>query len=146
VCLRHVNCKHISRASNAPNDRSRDSPAPESHPRSPTHHNRSHARPLRHAATATSRPSPQLRARPLDRLHALERPFSRLRLALAHRGRTFRVHGARISKRRSTVPVESGDGYASGRNRGVQCQGKGYSDRPSRGQEIWRRVSPRSPL
>lgn len=75
----------------------------------PSHRN--DAWPHEHATTATSHPNPQLRARPVHRLHALERPLRRYRLALAHRRRVVRLHGARVPERRPAVLVESGDEY-----------------------------------
>lgn len=83
--------------------------------------NRSHARRRRHAAPATRRASPELRARPLDRLHDVEGSLHSQRLAFANRRRTFRVHGACVPERRSAVLVEPRVGHASWRDCGVQC-------------------------
>jgi hypothetical protein len=112
------------------------------HPhRVPLHPTRNHARSLRNAAAAAGCAGPKLCARPVHRLHALEGYLDRQRLAVTYRCCTFRVYGACVPKRRFVVPVESESGYADWRDRGLQCEGQGYSDRASRGQEIRRRVS-----
>jgi hypothetical protein len=81
------------------------SSAPSPNPNLRTH-NRSHARPQRNAATATRRPSPKLRARPLHRLHDVEGAVRHVQLTIAHRSRLVGIHGAGVPKRRFAVPVE----------------------------------------
>jgi hypothetical protein len=103
--------------------------------------NRNHARSFRNAATAARRPSPELRTRTVDCLHALEGPLDRQRLTFTYRRRTVRVYGARVSKRRPVVFVEPESGYAGWGDCGVQCEGQGYSDCAPCGPEIRRRVS-----
>lgn len=102
---------------------------------------RKHAGPSKHAAPATSHATPQLRARPLHRLHALERSLRRLRFAVPHRRRALRIHGARVRTRRPAILVEPGCGHTGRGDCRVQCEGEGYSDCAPRGAEIWRRVS-----
>lgn len=70
------------------------------------HSSRSHARPRRHATSAARRPGPQLRARSLHRLHALERNLDRFRFTITHRRRALRVYGTRVPKRGSVVLME----------------------------------------
>ena len=75
----------------------------------PLHHH--HARPHQHATPAPSHATPQLRARPLNRFHAVERPLRRHRFPFPNRRGTVRIHGACVPEGRSAVFVESRDGY-----------------------------------
>lgn len=63
------------------------------------------------------------------------------RFTIAHRRCPFREHGASLSARRFTVFMESRHGHTNWRNRRLQCERQGYSDRPPRREEVWRRVS-----
>lgn len=80
------------------------------------------------STTAAGCPSPQLRPRTVNSIHAMEGSFSIHRLILANRRRSVREYGTSIPKRRSIVPVESRHGNTGGRSCGLQRERKGYSD------------------
>lgn len=106
-----------------------------------TTRNRQYARSQRNAAPATSRPGPQLRARPLYSLHALERLVNSQRFTITDCCRPVWIHGTRVPEGRSIVPVEQGNGHTGWGDCGVQREGQGYPDCASCGPAIWRRVS-----
>jgi hypothetical protein len=84
-----------------------------------THHNHHNARPLEPRPTATSHPNPQLRPRPLHRLHDVEGPLRGHRLPLPHRRRALRINGTRIPTRRPIISLEQGRRHTNWRNRRV---------------------------
>lgn len=82
-------------------------------------HHPHHAGHRQHATAPSRNPIPKLRSRPLNSIHALERPLSRNRFAITHCRRALRIHGTRIPTRRSVISLESGTGYTNWRDCGV---------------------------
>lgn len=71
----------------------------------------------------------------------MEGAFGCHRFTIANRCCPFREHGASLPARRFTISMEPRHGHTDRRNRRLQCERQGYSDRPPRREEVWRRVS-----